>query len=596
MFPKQSRSREVISLDGLWNFSPDYDLCAGRDGWNSVLPYAEVMAVPASYNDIGVSARLRDHVGDVWYQRSFFVPAGWRGKRIFLYFGSVSYQATVYLNGEKLLSNSGGFLPFEVDISGQALIAEENALVVQVNNELHWDTLPPGEVVEQISLSGAVTRLQKQQHDFFNYAGIHRSVLLCATANTFIAYIAVETDFDNTTGIIDYRAELNNADTCEFEAQLLDRNGKLCATSTGITGQLIVPEVLLWSPNSPYLYKLRCSLTTAGELLDEYELNVGVRTVKISDGKLCINGQPVYLQGCGKHEDADIRGKGFDYPTYLRDMELLKWLGVNSYRTSHYPYAEEMMELADRYGILIIDEVPAVGMLGKAVTSSDGLSAVFVEGKLDEAAWQNHAATLRKLILRDRNHPSVIMWSISNEASTMELAAEPYFRRLCDLVRSLDGRPLINVDFAMIAPGTSMAAKYVDIIGLNLYFGWYSQCGDIAGGAAQLEEFLRAWYAAENKPIIITEYGADTIEGFHKLPATMFTEEFQRDFFAQYHAIFDKLPFVIGEHVWNFADFMTNQGIIRIDGNRKGIFTRQRQPKMAAHYLRERWQSRRAKL
>ena len=488
------------------------------------------------------------------------------------------------------MTNVDGFLPFEVDLSNKALAGKENLLVVRVNNELHWDSLPPGEIVAHRKANGEVVRVQKQQHDFFNYAGIHRSVLLCATAKTFIEHISLETWFDQTTGVIGYNAEIYAASDCDFSVQLFNRTDQLCAEAKGGSGHLTVPAAQPWSTDSPYLYKLRCTLQKNAELLDEYELNVGIRTVTIIDGKLCINGQPVYLRGCGKHEDADIRGKGFDYPTYLRDMELLQWLGANSYRTAHYPYAEEMMDLADRYGILVIDEVPAVGMLGKAVTSGDGLTEVFVDGKLDEHAWKNHAETLKRLIRRDCNHPAVIMWSISNEASTMEKNAEPYYRRLTETVRAMDSRPLINVDFALIAPGTSHAAKYVDIIGLNLYFGWYSQCGDIEDGAATLAKFLLDWHAAERKPIIITEYGTDTIEGLHKLPAVMFSEEYQLDFFRKYHAVFDELPFIIGEHVWNFADFMTHQGITRIDGNRKGIFTRQRQPKMAAHYLRERWQ------
>jgi len=590
MYPKQSRTREVVSLDGLWNFCPDYADSGLPEQWNNGLSTDTVMAVPASYNDIGVSAALRDHVGAVWYSRNFFVPAGWQNRRIYLYFGSVAHQATVYLNGTELFTNSGGFLPCEVDLSETALVGQENLLVVRVNNELHWDSLPPGEVFEQVKASGEVVRMQKQQHDFFNYSGIHRSVMLCATAKSFIEDVALETGLEQDVGLIEYSTELCADGDCDFSLQLFDRANQLCAEAQGSSGRLVVPGVQTWSPEHPYLYKLRCSLKKAGQLLDEYELNIGVRTVTVFDGKLCINGQPVYLRGCGKHEDADIRGKGFDYPTYLRDMELLKWLGANSYRTAHYPYAEEMMELADRYGILVIDEVPAVGMLGKAVTSGDGLSAVFVEGKLDERAWQNHAETLKRLVRRDRNHPSVIMWPISNEASTMEANSEPYYRRLTETVRALDCRPLINVDFALIAPGASHAAKFVDIIGLNLYFGWYSQCGDLDDGAATLKAFLQDWYAAERKPIIITEYGTDTIEGLHKLPATMFSEEFQLEFFRKYHAVFDELPFVIGEHVWNFADFMTQQGITRIDGNRKGIFTRQRQPKMAAHYLRDRWQ------
>lgn len=588
MFPKQSKTRELVSLDGIWDFYPNFDNLKNIKEWgNGNFPSQTLMPVPSSYNDIGVSERLRDHVGDVWYKKTFFIPKSWSGKRIGIYFGGISHNTVVYLNGKETCINHGGFLPFEADITCHSILGEKNSLVVCVNNELSWQTLPPGEVLEHVCPDGKKRKIQKQQHDFFNYGGIHRPVYLFKTEKAFIDDVSLETHFSENRGFIDYSVEKVKGDTVGVFA--FDQNGKLCSSSHGEKGRLIIDNVTLWSPSNPYLYSVKIELWDKSKLVDEYSLYAGIRTVCVEDGKLLINGESVYLKGFGKHEDADIRGKGFDYPTAVRDYELLKWMNANSFRTSHYPYSEEMMELADRYGILVIDEVPAVGMLGQAVPAVGALDGIFKEGKIDEKTWQAHASDLRRLVKRDKNHPSVIMWYISNEASTMEPASEDYFRRLCEVVRSMDKRPLINVDIMLIEPGKCFVSKYVDIVGLNLYFGWYSQPGSIEWGGAVLEDWLKRWYEAEKKPIIITEYGVDAIAGLHKCPPVMFSEEYQLEFLRKYHEVFDKLDFVIGEHIWNFADFQTSQGIVRVDGNKKGIFTRQRQPKLAAPYLKERW-------
>ncbi|MEI6055084.1 MAG: beta-glucuronidase [Lentisphaerota bacterium] len=588
MFPKQSKTRELVSLDGIWDFYPDFDDAKKNNEWSKgSFPSAILMPVPSSYNDIGVSETLRDHVGDVWYKRTFFIPESWERKRVGIYFGSVSHNTVVYLNGKEVCRNKGGFLPFEADLTNNAICGESNTIVVCVNNELSWQTLPPGEVVEYIGPDGKKRKIQKQQHDFFNYGGIHRSVYLFKTEKTFIEDVTLETHFSESRGFIDYSVEKAKGDT--VGVFVYDQKGVLCSSSHGEKGRLIVDNVTLWSPSNPYLYSIKIELWDKKKLVDEYSLTSGIRTVCVKDGKLLINEEAIYLKGFGKHEDSDVRGKGFDYPLAVRDYELLKWINANSYRTSHYPYSEEMMDLADRYGILIIDEVPAVGLLGQAVPAVGALNGVFKEGKIDDNSWQNHVNDLRRLVKRDKNHPSVIMWSISNEASTMEPACEDYFRRLCEVVRSIDKRPLINVDIMLIEPGKCFVSKYVDVIGLNLYFGWYSQPGNIEWGGAVLEDWLKRWYEAEKKPIIISEYGVDTVAGIHKCPSVMFSEEYQMEFLKKYHEVFDKLHFVIGEHVWNFADFQTSQGIVRVDGNKKGVFTRQRQPKLAAHYLKERW-------
>ena len=157
--------------------------------------------------------------------------------------------------------------------------------------------------------------------------------------------------------------------------------------------------------------------------------------------------------------------------------------------------------------------------------------------------------------------------------------------------RRLDpaGRPISFANLGQATFETDKISDLFDVLLLNRYFGWYSFTGDLEAASAALEEELLGWEEKYTKPIIISEYGADTYPGLHSVLGLPWTEEFQVEFLDAYHAVFDKVQSVVGEHVWAFADFQTNLGIQRVDGNKKGVFTRDRKPKAAAHKLRERW-------
>jgi beta-glucuronidase len=275
----------------------------------------------------------------------------------------------------------------------------------------------------------------------------------------------------------------------------------------------------------------------------------------------------------------------------VKDLNLLKWIGANSFRTSHYPYSEELMRLADREGFVVIDEVPAVGLHLNFMTLLSG-------GGKSHKTWEelgtkgHHEQVIRELIARDKNHPSVVMWSIANESASEEEGAHEYFQPLVQLARDLDPqkRPVTIVTHMMATPDTNEVSDLVDVLALNRYYGWYVHGGQLGTAKAYLRAELEGWNRVQpGKPIMLTEYGADTIAGFHDPTPVMFTEEYQVACLQAIHEVMDELPTCIGEHVWNFADFMTSQSITRVQGNKKGVFTRERKPKMAAHYLRERW-------
>ena len=347
---------------------------------------------------------------------------------------------------------------------------------------------------------------------------------------------------------------------------------------------MIIPNANLWGPGAPYLYSMVAVLLDPGDLVvDEYELRVGVRTIHVTDQSFWINGKEFYFRGCGKHEDADVRGKGVDAVMNVKDFNLLRWIGANSFRASHYPFGEEVMDLADELGVCVIDELPAVGL-----NLWDRHETVFTQDRAGDGLLATHLSQLRELVARDGNHPCVVMWSVANEAATYEPASHPYFARVAETVRALDpSRPSTIVEYTL--PDKSLVGDLFDVICVNRYLGWNTDPGETELIEGQLERDLLRWHERFDKPVFVTEYGADTVAGFHSDPPALFTEEFQCEFLERYHRVFDRLDFVIGEHVWNFADFATKQSPVRVLGNRKGIFTRQRQPKAAAYLLRSRW-------
>ncbi|MBY0010846.1 beta-glucuronidase [Paenibacillus typhae] len=585
LFPKDTLTREIKDLSGIWRFKPDPGNQGREEEWfKSPLQATIPMPVPASYNDITQDAALRDHIGDVWYEQTFVAPCSWSGDRIMLWVGSACHHAVVWVNGAEAAAHKGGFLPFEADITELIVHGQENRVTIVVNNVLSWQTLPPGRIKtfdDEKHPEGY--RVQEYFHDFFNYAGLHRPVKLYRTSQSYIKDITTTADVQDGTGIVHYTVEASRPEG-EFRVRLLDEDGITVASGKGSSGILRVENARLWKPLQAYLYSFHAEVRSAdGEREDHYQLQIGIRTVKVEGTRFLINGEPFYFKGFGKHEDSDIRGKGLDQAVNVKDMNLLRWLGANSFRTSHYPYAEELLDLADREGIVVIGEVPAVGF-----TFFNYNDKVYAPDKANDETLAHHLEVLTALIARDKNHPSVVMWSLANEAANFQEESVPYFRQLADTARRLDPhRPITIVQWPL--PDKCRVSQFFDVICVNRYYSWYQDPGALELVEHQVEWELKGWFRTFGKPVIMSEYGADAIAGFHQDPPVMFTEEYQQELLTRYHNVFDRLDFVIGEHVWAFADFATKQGITRVGGNKKGVFTRQRQPKAAAHMLRRRW-------
>jgi beta-glucuronidase len=585
---QDSSTRERKNLDGIWAFRLDSDSVGRDERWyGALLAGARDMAVPASFNDVVADANVRDHVGDVWYQRTVHVPRGWDGQRVVLHFESATHRATVWVDDHEVVRHEGGYTPFEADITEFAKPGEQVRITALVDNTLTFQSIPPG-VVEQTP-SGP---RQRYWHDFFNYAGLHRSVWLSATPPTRVEDITVTTTLAGEVGSVGWTVVTEGPEALEVAVVLRDADGVEVAAGSGRSGSIEVQDVHPWSPGHGYLYDLEVQLVDAsGAVRDSAHLCVGVRTVEVRGTEFLINGKPFYFKGFGMHEDHAVIGKAHNNAHLVNDFELLEWIGANSFRTSHYPYSEDVLDYADRHGIVVIDETAAVGLnlgLGGGIFGGQG-HVTYSPDTINDSTREVHAQAIRELIARDRNHPSVVLWSIANEPESHTAAGEDYFRPLFDVARGADpSRPVGFVNVGLAAHGTCKVSQFADVLMLNRYYGWYENTGDLVGAEIAWTEELRGW-ATEGKPIVVTEYGADTLSGNHSLTPQPWSEEYQVDYLDMNHRVFDGCDAVVGEHVWNFADFTTTSGITRVDGNKKGVFTRDRRPKSAAFALRRRW-------
>lgn len=587
LYPHESATRSTRDLSGIWKFKLDPDDAGEGASWfNGLGADARNIPVPCSWNDLFDDAR--NYFGAAWYQLDFEIDDAWAARQLLLRFGSVSYRAKAWLNGVLIGEHEGAHLPFVFDATAAARPSASNRLVVMVENKLRLDRVPAIPDPETARIH--TLHFPQTTYDFFPYAGIHRPVHLMAVPRTHVDDLTVVTTFSGSTGRVDVDISVAGGWTGDAKVTIAG-DGRTATESVRIqngrgSARVAVPSVRLWQPDDPFLYKLSVVL---GNGVDEYGMKIGVRTVAVRGRELLLNGKPIFLRGFGKHEDFPLHGRGLDLASIIRDFELLKWLGANSFRTSHYPYSEEAMAMADEYGLLVIDETPAV-------------SLVFMDPpRVIDARYRALEESVTRLIRRDKNHPCVIMWSLANEPlekpfqSSVEAppSAIPtgteFFRKLFAHGRSLDKtRPftLVSVHW-----GPSEWVGLGDVISTNSYNGWYGISGRLDDAEKALNgEVQRLFDVHPNKPIFYSEFGADAIAGMHAQPPEMWSEEYQAEIIDIYLRTIAKYPGVIGSHPWAFADFRTPQGVLRAGAlNQKGVFTRDRRPKLAAHLLRRRW-------
>lgn len=592
LYPQSNKFRSTTSLNGIWNYKLVEDDYIPLNKAEKTFP----MAVPASINDIVTDKRIAEYAGKVLFETEFSLPQE-KDKNYRLRIGSASHKCEIYLNGAKIGDGINGHLPIDLPLEN---LKDENRLSVIIDNRLDFHTLPMGMLKEGNSFRETTANAsffimdepekhpkykQVINHDFYNFTGIHRDVIVYGINKCAFSDITVKTvvggDYNKISVKLDFFNDDLNLDDIKIkisrdEKAVVEKELKISDLQNRETA-LNIENPELWSPESPVLYKL-----TVESSADKYSLMFGIRKVSYDEKGLYLNDKPVYLKGFGMHEDFFISGKGINSAVNVRNFELLKWINANSFRTSHYPYAEEIYDLADRYGILVIDEVPAVGV-------NHWPDYTFGEGRADEKTLALHKELLSLLWERDKNHPSVIMISVANEAATYEDKARDYFKEVVAHTRALTDLPITSPEETKFNEDNKCADLF-DFISLNRYYGWYDEIGNIGAIEPLYKADLGRYHEKFHKPIIVTEFGADTVEGIHSLYSMAFSEEYQCEYLTECCRVFDNMPYVVGEHVWNFADFKTKEGTLRVRGNRKGVFTKEREPKAAAFLLKKRWE------
>ncbi|MDX2238213.1 MAG: glycoside hydrolase family 2 TIM barrel-domain containing protein [Hyphomonadaceae bacterium] len=588
--PQRNAARDAVDLSGLWRIRFDPADEGDAQGWAAGVEGGHAIAVPGSWNEQLAEVGAMTYVGAAWLQTDIFIPLHAAGRRVSLRFGSADYHARVFVDGRLRGASAAAHLPFDI-VLDDAAPGTTARLVVCVDNRLPPDSPTPPIAKTDYVAEGRLKDeyLPAVRFDFYPYGGLARPVHLMIAPQCGFDAVAVETRIEGDAGLIDVSCVGRLAAATRIEAVLTLPDGRAvqveCAPNE-TSAHLVVRATgcPVWSPDNPVLLPLRLlARALDGALLDQVDLRIGVREIAIADGALMLNGAPLTLRGFGKHEDSAIRGRGLDLPLLVKDLALLKWLGANSVRTAHYPYAEEFYDACDEAGVLVIGEAFAVNLDFRRTT---------------EQTLVRHKQAVTQMIARDRNHPCVIAWSLANEPGYLGEEAYagsgPYWRALYAHARALDpSRPLTHAHVAYAGPDDPAFAED-DFISINRYYGWYTHPAQLEVAAAALTADIDDLSGRFGKPVFVSEFGADALAGEHAAYPQLFAEEYQADLIEAYWRAIAAHPAAIGGHVWCFADFRTAQHGRRVVLNLKGVLTRDRRPKAAAFRVRALWARRAA--
>lgn len=583
LFPKSNAHRDIVDCSGIWDFRPDPEGVGFEEGWQAGFEATHECAVPGSWNEQLQEYDLMNYVGGAWYQREVHIPRHFSGRQVLLRVGSADFESKLWINGQLIAENDLLCLPYHGIADGHITPGERARIVIWVSNEQQYQSITPAVAIDDYIREQRIRDEQfpATRPDFFPYGGIQRPVLLCAIPKAHIADVTLDTRIDGDAGLLTVTARVDCPAGAQLRIAVSDGQVQVVPVAGGsAVARFRIEDCHFWSLRDPHLYDISLALELNGDTIDSYQLHAGVREIEVRGRRLYLNGEVVFLRGFGKHEDFPVHGRGLNLPLMVKDFGLMQWVGANSFRTSHYPYAEEILDYADRKGLLVISELASVNLDFRLA---------------DEATLENHRRTLERQIARDKNHPSVIIWSVANEPGYLGEheyrgeASHCYWKNLCDYTRELDpSRPVTVANVGRISTDDP-SFHYVDIVSINRYYGWYDMPAQLDRAAARLRKELDDIAAAHDKPILVLEFGADSLAGAHSTTDQLFTEEYQARFLDTYCEVIEKHPNAVGTHVWNFADFRTAQNHRRVILNLKGVFTRTREPKLAAFRLRDRW-------
>lgn len=511
----------------------------------------EYLSVPGDWNT--QRADLKFYEGTIWYKKSFHYSKE-AGTRLFVYFGAVNYQAMVYLNGEKIGEHTGGFTPFNFEITD--LVKDgDNFIVVKADNQRHRDGVPT------------------LNTDWWNYGGLTRRVLLIQVPQTFIRDYKVQLQKGSTNTINGYVQLDGPQQQQPVTIEIPEAHIRKTVTTdqSGRAEFSLETSLTLWSPENPKLYNV--TIRSATDTITDH---IGFRSIETRGTQILLNGKPIHLRGVCIHEEAPFRGgRAYSRPDARTLLGWAKDMNCNFVRLAHYPHNEYMTRTADEMGVLVWSEIPVYW-------------TILWENEQTYANAQNQ---LEEMIARDKNKASVILWSIANETPLSDARLQ-FLSRLAGRAHVLDPTRLVTaaMEVHYLPDGKTIMiddplGKYVDVLGCNEYIGWYD------GPPAKARQV--SWKINYDKPLIFSEFGGGALYGKHGDEQTRWTEEYQANIYRNQVAMFQKIPFLAGTTPWILMDFRSPRRPlpgIQDFYNRKGLISERGQRKEAFYIMQDYYQ------
>lgn len=541
--------RKQECLDGTWEFQT-------TDEFALPVKYTDNMAVPACWE---MSIPYCKYSGCAAYKRNIYIE---QNSNIRLVFKGVSHTCKVYLDGEELGYHYSAFSAFSV--IARNVTAGEHCLEVLVDNSY-----------------SEKSRLHIT-NDYFTYGGITRPTFLEYVKAGYVERTEFEPFFEGNKWHANVRVFVNNLDSDEKNGEVqiccagtemslagLLKGGQL----TCLSGTMHFDEVIPWDTQNPHLYEIRHTLRIGEEVVDDLVDRIGFRTVSCHDGKVLLNGNPLFIKGVNRHEDHGSVGCAIPLQLMQTDISLIKDLGANAVRTSHYQNDERFLDLCDENGIVVWEESHDRG--GDVQRLEHPL---FIEQSMN---------SMHEMLEYHYNHPSIIMWGCLNEAASNDERGREIYKMHLDYLATDKSRPRT---FASNKHTDDMCMDMVDICSMNMYPLWY----DDATVEETLERIRKCLNNTGNgdKPLIISEYGAGGIYNFRDVMRVRWSEEYQADIMEQVTGELLSDKHIAGVFIWQFCDTrIKSTAKVQMrrpnSRNNKGLVDEFRRPKMAYYVVQE---------
>lgn len=506
------------------------------------------LTVPGDWNH--QEEKFRYYEGLVWYFKTFDYQKKSAETQTYLYFGAVNYKADVYLNGTKVGSHEGGFTPFNFLLPDSLLRQRDNFIAVKVDNRRFPDRVPA------------------MEPDWWNYGGITRDVMLIEEPSVSIQDYCVRLKKDSRNEIEGW-IKLNKAAGTDVTLEIPELKLKktLKAHTDSIAFGYKVKGLSLWSPQSPKLYAVR--LKAGGQILDD---KIGFRDIRVDGLKVLLNGSPVFFRGiCIQEEIPQEMRRAYSKEDAVKLLSQAKELNANLVRLAHYPHSEYTLQVADSMGLMVWSEIP-----------------VFQHIDCGNVKTQRNAhQQLREMITRDRNRASVVIWSIGNE-TYVGPARNEFMKGLARAARAMDDYRLISSALEVYRPNGKFLVndplcEELDLVAVNEYLGWYNSTPDECKTAQ--------WDIRYDRPLLISETGAEALGGYHADRTVHWSEEYQEWYYQEQLGMMERMPeHFAGVCPWILNDFMSpkrNVPVLQEGWNNKGVYDPQGNKKKAFHILKD---------